>query len=123
MKITLARVCFTVFIGLSLISSASCAGSHQPLTVGITTVQANALKAGGIAYQAFEQTLSSEKKAAGEFGRFVSSIDNYDVALEDKGDSFLFIFKVKPFHGRIPKDGWYTFSVSKNGWNVEKIGR
>ena len=122
MKISLVRVCCIALIGLSLISSVSCTESRQPLTVD-TTVQANALKAGGIAYQAFEQTLSNEKKATGEFGQFVSSIDNYDVALEDKGDSFLFIFKVKPFHGRILKDGWYTFSVSKNGWKVEKIGR
>jgi hypothetical protein len=86
-------------------------------------VQASALKAGGIAYQAFEQALLSEKKAGGELGQFVSSTDNYSVTLEDKGESFLFIFKAKPFHGRILKDGWYTFSVSKNGWNVEKIGR
>jgi hypothetical protein len=122
MKISLVRVCCIALIGLSLISSVSCTESRQPLTVD-TTVQADALKAGDIAYQAFGQTLSSEKKATGEFGQFVSSIDNYDVALEDKGNSFLFIFKVKPFHGRILKDGWYTFSVSKNDWKVEKIGR
>ena len=122
MKILLVRVCCTALLVLSLISSVSCTESRQPLTVD-TTVRASALKAGGIAYQAFEQTLSSEKKATGELGQFVSSIDNYDVALEDKGDSFLFIFKVKPFHGRILKDGWFTFTVSKNGWKVEKIGR
>jgi hypothetical protein len=120
MKIPLLRLCRVALIGLSLISSISCAGSRQPLTVD-TTVEANALKAGGIAYQAFEKTLLSEKKAAGEFGEFVSSIDNYNVTLEDKEDSFLFIFKVKPFHGRILKDGWFTFSVSKSGWNVDKI--
>lgn len=86
-------------------------------------MQANALKAGGLAYQAFAQKLSSEKKATGEFGQFVSSVDNYDVTVEDKGDSFLFIFKVKQFHGQILKDGWYTFSVSKNTWKVEKTAR
>lgn len=122
MKITLIRVCCIALIGLSSTSVVSCAESSQPPLANIT-VQANVLKAGGIAYQAFEQTLSSEKEANGEFGRFVSSANNYDVALEDKGDSFLFIFKVKRFHGRILKDGWYTFSVSKNDWNVRRIGR
>lgn len=122
MKIALARVCCIALIALSLTSVVSCAESTQPPSANIT-VQANFLKAGGVAYQAFEQTLSSEKEVKGEFGRFVSSTDNYDVVLEDKGDSFLFIFKVKRFHGRILKDGWYTFSVSKNDWDVRKIGR
>jgi hypothetical protein len=122
MRILLLRACGISLIGLSLIFSVSCTEYQQPPTAD-TTVQAIFLKAGGIAYQAFEQTLSSEKKAPGEFGQFVSEIGNYDVALEDKGNSFLFIFKVRPFHGRILKDGWYTFSVSKTGWNVEKVGR
>jgi hypothetical protein len=122
MKTALVRVCCVALTVSSLISLVSCAESRQPLATG-ATMHANALKAGGIAYQAFEQTLSGEKKASGEFGQFVSSIDNYDVALEDKGDSFLFIFKIKPFHGRTLKDGWYTFIVSKSNWKVEKIGR
>ena len=122
MKISLVGMCFIALMGLSLLLSVSCTDSRRPLAAA-TTVQAKALKAGGLAYQAFEQMLSKEKKSTGEFGNFVSSVDNYDVAVEDKGDSFLFIFKVKPFHGRILKDGWYTFSVSKNDWKVEEVGR
>jgi hypothetical protein len=122
MKISLVGMCFIALMGLSLLLSVSCTDSRRPLAAA-TTVQAKALKAGGLAYQAFEQTLSKEKKSTGEFGNFVSSVDNYDVAVEDKEDSFLFIFKVKPFHGRILKDGWYTFSVSKNDWKVEEVGR
>jgi hypothetical protein len=108
------------FVSLLLISASSCAESNQP-TSADATIAADALKAGGIAYQRFAQTLLSEKKSDGEFGKFISSTDNYEVTFKDSGDTFSFTFKLKPFHGRLPKDGWITYAVGKADWVAVEI--
>jgi hypothetical protein len=102
-----------------LLVVASCTDSHR-LSTQNATMPAQALRAGGIAYQVFVSELGKEKKADTEFAQFASSADNYDVKFGESGQAFSFTFKLRPFHGRSVKDGWSTYEVGKSGWKVSK---
>lgn len=101
-----------------LVAACSCGKNSSAELGSLPSVD---LKAGGIAYEAFKSTLTEQKAYDTELSNFSKSIDNYDVGLVDNGDSVTFIFKIKLFHGRMLKDGWFTYAVRKSDWSVHRM--
>jgi|GEM_PF-5465567 len=105
---------------LVLTLTVSCTAANHSLE-GRNDISPAELKAGGIAYSAFEITLDGQKAFDNDLSKFSKSINNYDVSVEDNGLSFTFTFKIKPFHGRMLKDGWFSYVVNKDDWVVHQV--
>ena len=103
-----------------VVSVASCTTAQHSSDTAVL-LPSGELKAGGLAYEAFKNTLAGQKVFDNELSRFASSIDNYGVSSVDNGDSYTFMFKIKLFHGRMLKDGWFTYVVNKADWSVRRI--
>ena len=108
----------TLLFLLTTISSCK----YAPGSTGNTLSPAE-LRAGGIAYEAFNYTLANKKTFHNDISEFARSIDNYDVAITDDDDHFTFTFKIKLFRGRTLKDGWFVYVVNKGDWRVQRIAQ
>jgi hypothetical protein len=108
-------------LALSLVFLLTGTGCHreEPVSTGSSKlVLSGALvRATDVAYSAFEASL---KKIGSEddLGRFFSKIENYDMRIEEKDDSYSFEFVPKNMPGKSLKGGGAYFVVQRRSYEI-----
>jgi len=80
-------------------------------------MSADALRARTLAYEAFAARKGGHH-ADNDFQKFAASPKNYDMLFLENSDAYYFAFRIRRYHGRIPKDGELTFKVDKSSEKV-----
>jgi hypothetical protein len=83
-------------------------------------ISANALKGGGIAYEAFYKSLD-KNISDNDFSKFANDPKNYDVVIKDGGDKFIYYFFPHFYKGRKTLDGRSVFVVNSKDWKVAQL--
>jgi len=98
---------------------ASC--SKAPSSDGAKRAQSvQELRAGCGALERFAEDLQAQPPE-NDFQRFAASPYNYTVEVKETAGTFVFTFAIKPYQGRLVKDGTSAYEVSKADMKVTKV--
>jgi hypothetical protein len=89
-----------------------------PASPSGVVVDAQLLKAGGLAYEAFLHSLANQESPDKEFEAFIRSASNYRVVLSGDSKFYIFTFSPEPYERGVVK-GAVVFKVDRSSYGVD----
>lgn len=106
-------------LALAALGLPSC--SKAPPAEGSRRAQSvQELRAGCAALERFAEDLQAQPPE-NDFQRFAASPYSYTVDVQETATAFVFTFAIKPYRGRLVKDGTSAYEVSKGDMKVVKV--
>jgi len=100
------------------VSLSSC--SKAPLPQASTQARSvQELRASCAALERFAEDLQKQPPE-NDFQRFAASPYSYTVSVQETASTFVFTFAIKPYQGRLVKDGTSAYEISKSDMKVIK---
>lgn len=102
-----------LFLVVMILAVFGAACSSQPTSIHAGCISALALRSSPAAYALFEEELDAIK-VDNDFTRHAKDPSNYDVAVSETTDDFVYAFSLRPRNGQRILDGRSVYVVSKS---------